>query len=192
MRQVLKINFIKPLIVFGFLLGPFFLALGLTIGATSQWTILPLGFITAGVVICLFWVLVQAHKSQFWQQRSTQSNTNAVIAILAVLTILGLINFLGNRYQIRLDLTETQLFTLAPQSQEILRTLPEPAKLWLFTREKNPEDQELLQGMVNKIPNLALNTLILKQDQGWQKNLESMILVRCISNLIINISLYKM
>jgi ABC-type uncharacterized transport system involved in gliding motility auxiliary subunit len=145
MGQVLKINFIKPLILFGFLLGPFFLALGLTIGATSQWTILPLGFITAGVVICLFWVLVQAHKSQFWQQRSTQSNTNAVIAILAFLTILGLINFLGNRYQIRLDLTETQLFTLAPQSQEILRTLPQPAKLWLFTREKNPEDQELLQ-----------------------------------------------
>jgi ABC-type uncharacterized transport system involved in gliding motility auxiliary subunit len=63
---------------------------------------------------------------------------------LSVLVILGLINFLGIRYHLRLDLTDTQLFTLSPQSRELVSNLPETMKVWLFTKEKNSQDQELL------------------------------------------------
>ena len=128
-----------------FWLGPFLITAGLTIRLTSvNSRIIPLSLIITGAVICALWVVVQTQQSKWWQKRSTQSTTNALIATLSVLVILGLINFLGIRYHLRLDLTDTQLFTLSPQSRELVSNLPETMKVWLFTKEKNSQDQELL------------------------------------------------
>ncbi|MCW9680352.1 Gldg family protein [Dolichospermum planctonicum UHCC 0167] len=128
-----------------FWLGPFLITAGLTIRLTSVNSgIIPLSLIIIGAVICALWVVVQAQQSKWWQKRSTQSATNALIATLSVLVILGLINFLGIRYHLRLDLTDTQLFTLSPQSRELVSNLPETMKVWLFSKEKNSQDQELL------------------------------------------------
>jgi ABC-type uncharacterized transport system involved in gliding motility auxiliary subunit len=128
-----------------FWLGPFLITAGLTSRLTSVNSgIIPLSLIIIGAVICALWVVVQAQQSKWWQKRSTQSATNALIATLSVLVILGLINFLGIRYHLRLDLTDTQLFTLSPQSRELVSNLPETMKVWLFTKEKNSQDQELL------------------------------------------------
>ena len=128
-----------------FWLGPFFLAAGLTIGLISEkWGIIPLLLTIIGLAICTFWVIVQSQQSKWWQKRSTQSGTNAFVATLSVLVILGLINFLGIRYHLRLDLTDTQLFTLSPQSRELVSNLPETMKVWLFTKEQNTQDRELL------------------------------------------------
>jgi ABC-type uncharacterized transport system involved in gliding motility auxiliary subunit len=80
----------------------------------------------------------------FWGRRSTQVGTNAIIATLAMLVILGLINFLGVRYGQRVDLTENQLFTLSPLSQRVVRNLQQQVKVWVFDPKPNPADQELL------------------------------------------------
>ncbi len=128
-----------------FWLGPFFLAAGLTIGLISEtWGILPLLLTLIGLVICGLWVILQNRKTKWWQQRSAQSATNAFVATLSVLIILGLINFLGSRYYLRLDLTDSQLFTLSPQSRELVSNLPETMKVWLFSKEQNLQDRELL------------------------------------------------
>ena len=128
-----------------FWLGPFLITAGLTVRLTSVNSgIIPLSLIIIGSVICALWVVVQTQQSKWWQKRSTQSATNALIATLSVLVILGLINFLGIRYHLRLDLTDTQLFTLSPQSRELVSNLPETMKVWLFSKEKNSQDQELL------------------------------------------------
>ena len=128
-----------------FWLGPFLITAGLTVRLTSVNSgIIPLSLIIIGAVICALWVVVQTQQSKWWQKRSTQSATNALIATLSVLVILGLINFLGIRYHLRLDLTDTQLFTLSPQSRELVSNLPETMKVWLFSKEKNSQDQELL------------------------------------------------
>jgi ABC-type uncharacterized transport system involved in gliding motility auxiliary subunit len=128
-----------------FWLGPFFLTAGLTIGLISEkWGIIPLLLTIIGLVICSLWVIVQSQQSKWWQKRSTQSGTNAFVATLSVLVILGLINFLGIRYHLRVDLTDTQLFTLSPQSRELVSNLPETMKVWLFSKEQNLQDRELL------------------------------------------------
>jgi ABC-type uncharacterized transport system involved in gliding motility auxiliary subunit len=62
-----------------------------------------------------------------------------------VLAILGLVNFLAVRYPVRVDFTETQLFTLAPQSRQLVGNLQEPVKVWVFDRDQNPQDRELLE-----------------------------------------------
>ncbi len=137
-----------------FLLGHFLITAGLTVGLISaEWGLIPLIFLISGILISGFWVVLQSQRSKWWKQRSTQAGTNAIITTLAVLTILGLINFLGTRYHLRTDLTETQLFTLAPQSKELVRNLPQPMKVWLFTRDQNYQDQELLENYRRQSPN---------------------------------------
>jgi ABC-type uncharacterized transport system involved in gliding motility auxiliary subunit len=128
-----------------FLLGPFLLIAGLTAGLVSEtWGTIPLALIIIGLVITGVWLVWQSQTNKWWKQRSTQAGTNALVATLAVFVILGLINFLGTRYHLRLDLTENQLFTLAPQSQELVRNLPQNVKVWLFTTNQNPQDRDLL------------------------------------------------
>mgnify|MGYP000385542929 FL=1 len=137
-----------------FLLGHFLITAGLTVGLISaEWGLIPLIFLISGILISGFWVVLQSQRSKWWKQRSTQAGTNAILATLAVLIVLGLINFLGIRYHLRTDLTETQLFTLAPQSRELLRNLPQPMKVWLFTRDQNYQDQELLDNYRRQSPN---------------------------------------
>ncbi|BBD60888.1 hypothetical protein NIES2109_36880 [Nostoc sp. HK-01] len=129
-----------------FWLGPFLFMVGFTAGLVSgSWGLLPLAFMIPGIAVIIFWVVWQSQQSRWWASRSTQAGTNAVVATLAILVILGLINFLGVRYQLRQDLTETQLFTLAPQSQELVRRLPQSVKIWVFDTNQNPQDRELLE-----------------------------------------------
>ncbi|HLO88629.1 MAG TPA: Gldg family protein [Nostocaceae cyanobacterium] len=137
-----------------FWLGPFSLMVGLTAGLISgKWDLISLTFIIIGSLIIGLWIVIQSRKNNWLQQRSTQVGTNAIVATLSVLIILGLINFLGTRYQYRIDLTETQLFTLAPQSRELVRTLPQKIKVWLFTTGVSyPPDRELLENYRRQSP----------------------------------------
>ncbi|MDF5706564.1 MAG: Gldg family protein [Nostoc sp. S4] len=129
-----------------FWLGPFLVTVGLTVGLVSeQWGLIPLIFLITGIVIIGLWIIWQSYQTNWWKRRSTLAGTNALVATLAVLVILGLINFLGTRYHFRTDFTETQLFTLAPQSRELVKVLPQPVKVWVFDINQNPQDQELLE-----------------------------------------------
>lgn len=129
-----------------FWFGPFLLVAGLTAGLISQkWGTIPLAFLIAGIVIIGFWLIWQTQRTNWWGRRSTQAGTNALVATVAVLAILGFINFLGTRYHLRTDLTDTQIFTLAPQSRELVQSLQKPAKVWVFDVNRNPQDLELLE-----------------------------------------------
>jgi len=129
-----------------FLLGPCLLIAGLTSGLISEeWGAVSLGLVIVGLVICCLWIITQTQKNHFWKRRSTEASTNGLIATLAVIVILGLINFLGVRYHLRTDLTENQLFTLAPQSRELVHNLSKPVMVWVFARDENTQDRELLE-----------------------------------------------
>ncbi|MBD2775351.1 GldG family protein [Iningainema tapete] len=129
-----------------FWFGPFLLTAGLTAGlASDSWGTLPSALIISGIVIIGLWVIWQSYYSKWWSQRSTQVSTNALVATTAVLVILGLVNFLGTRYHFRTDVTETQLFTLAPQSRQLLRSLSQPVKVWIFAINQNSQDRQLLE-----------------------------------------------
>lgn len=142
MKTISKRNYWKYL----FWLGPVLVIIGITAGLVSaQWGAIPLALIVGGIVVTLLYLLFQAERNSWWSRRSTQAGTNALIATLAVFVILGLINFLAVRYPVRIDLTETGLYTLAPQSQQLVRSLQQPVKVWIFDRNQNPEDRALLE-----------------------------------------------
>lgn len=137
-----KKNYFKYL----FWLGPILSIMGLSARMVAgQWSPVALGLLIAGLVIIGLWLILLGSSPGFWGRRSTQAGTNAIIATLAMIIILGLINFLAVRYGQRIDLTENQLFTLSPLSQRVVKTLEQPVKVWMFSPTPNPSDLELLK-----------------------------------------------
>ncbi|MBD2012805.1 Gldg family protein [Microcoleus sp. FACHB-53] len=137
-----KTNYFKYL----FWLGPILSIMGLSARVVAgQWSPIALGLLIAGLVIIGLWLILVGSSPGFWGRRSTQAGTNAIIATLAMIIILGLINFLGVRYGQRIDLTDNQLFTLSPMSQRVVKTLQQPVKVWMFSGTPNPADLELLK-----------------------------------------------
>ncbi|MCT7957455.1 GldG family protein [Laspinema palackyanum] len=133
-----------------------FLAIGGAIpGLLTGWQTVTSGLVIAGVTVLVLWLVwMLTHAEGGWNPRSAQAGTNAFVATISVLVILGLINFLGVRYTERFDLTENQRFTLAPQSQQLVRNLPQPVKVWVFAGEPERGDQELLENYRRQAPNL--------------------------------------
>lgn len=116
-------------------LAPFGLgaiAVGLLLGAgivgwSSGWSFLP---VSLGSLCLAGWVGTHIRQIQaFFGLRSTQSNANILVAIAAVLLILGVVNFMGARYTAEFDITETGVARLSPQTQAIVRDLQQPVNV---------------------------------------------------------------
>ncbi|HBL62523.1 MAG TPA: ABC transporter, partial [Cyanobacteria bacterium UBA8803] len=113
---------------------------------SGSWSPVSLGLLIGGIVIIGLWVLLLGILAPgFWQRRSIQVGTNAIVATLSVVVLLAVINFLAARYVVRLDLTENQLFSLSPLSQQMVKNLQQPVKVWVFDPIPNPNDRELLE-----------------------------------------------
>lgn len=128
---------------------------GVTAGIVSgTWGAAPAGLIAAGIALLILAMLFSGRSDSlrpgFWQRRSTQASTNALVSTIAVLVILGLVNFLAVRYLNRIDLTESRLFTLAPETQQVLQELSQPVKAYVFSSEQNPQDRDLLENYKRK------------------------------------------
>ncbi len=127
-------------------LGVMLATAGLVSGLLSGWDSLPLALLISGIVLIGIWFLLLGQaRPEFWGQRSTQSGTNALIATVSVIVILLSLNVLAVRHGQRLDLTENQIFTLAPETTQTLRNLEQPTKIWIFDAVRNPTDQQLLE-----------------------------------------------
>jgi ABC-type uncharacterized transport system involved in gliding motility auxiliary subunit len=112
-------------------------------GTTSN---LYLGLLAAGAVLGFIWLIwLLRQTSGFWGRRSTQSSANVLITTIAVLMIVGVLNYLAFRYPVSFDLTENQRFTLAAQSQSLVTNLQKPMKVWVFDEAPNEQDKKLLE-----------------------------------------------
>lgn len=130
-----------------FLIGLALCVAGLVAGGiAAKWSLIPILLLSLGIILIVSWLaLIIAKKSGFWARRSTQSFTNAVIATTAMIIILGIINLIAIRSGLRWDLTENQIYTLAPQSQAIVTNLEQPLKVWVFERNPNIITEKLLE-----------------------------------------------
>jgi ABC-type uncharacterized transport system involved in gliding motility auxiliary subunit len=138
-------------------LGIIIATAGIVAGKVSEkWSPLAIGLSVGGMVILVVWLgLFLKSNKEFWGLRSTEAGTNAIISTVAVIVILGLVNFLAFRYALRIDLTETKLFTLSPQSQEIVANLPQELKVYIFERQPHPADRKLLENYRRQSPKFS-------------------------------------
>lgn len=115
------------------------------VGGLIVYTLLPrlLWLVTLSeglAILCLivFAVFhVEALKA-FSLRRSTRLGTNSIIMAALVVGILAIINFLAARHTHRWDWSETQRFTLAPQTYRVLKGLSREVKVTVFSQERSP------------------------------------------------------
>ena len=148
-----------------FLFGFTVLIVGLVAGyIANEWVPVPLTIIVIGGV-SLFMGLFIASRG-FWQRRSTQMGINALVATIALVTILGLLNFLGIRYGKTIDLTENNLYTLAPQSKELVENLEQPLTVWIFQSPPSQENERLLENYQKYSENFAFKFVDPQRELG--------------------------
>jgi ABC-type uncharacterized transport system involved in gliding motility auxiliary subunit len=80
-----------------------------------------------------------------WDQRALAVGGNVVLRTLAVVVILGLVNFLAVQYPYKLDLSANQRFTLAPESQKLVQNLQKPVRVVVFDQQITPTIRQLLE-----------------------------------------------
>lgn len=71
--------------------------------------------------------------------RQTKHGTNTAIAILAMLGILVLLNFIVIKENFRWDLTKSKKYTLSDQTKNVLKGIDEGVEVTLFYQTGNPE-----------------------------------------------------
>lgn len=149
----------KLVIQYLFVPGLFFLSAGIVSGlVTGIWSLLPISLVILGIILLIAWLILSKNFGRgFWQKRSTQVGTDAVVATVAVIALLGLINFLSIRFPYRVDLTENQLYSLSPQTVKVLQNLQKPIKVWIFERDtqSNPNEQDVLANYQRKSPQFS-------------------------------------
>jgi ABC-type uncharacterized transport system involved in gliding motility auxiliary subunit len=142
-----KLSNYKKILKYLFIPGLILTVAGLVAALmTKTWSILYLTLVILGGIFLVIWLLfILITGRSFWQKRSTQTGTNALVSTVSLIAILGLINFIAVRYSPRIDLTENQLYTLSPETQEIVKNLQKPTLVYIFDKETNPQDQDLLE-----------------------------------------------
>ena len=94
-----------------------------------------------GLAAACLTVFLVAHYELFREisaRRSTRLGMNSLLMVVLFATILGIINFLAARHNVRWDFSETKRFTLAPQTARLLRELPREVKATVFTGDQGP------------------------------------------------------
>lgn len=117
---------------------------GLAAGGFIAYTLAPdkLWLVTlceglALVCLVVFFVARFEALKAFSTRRSTRLGANSILMVLLFAAILVIVNFLAARHTTRWDLSETQHFTLAPQTHKVLRGLTREVKVTVFTQERS-------------------------------------------------------
>lgn len=107
-------------------------------------------------LICLigFGVAHSDTVMRFSARRGTRLGLNSAIMVVLALGILIIVNFLAARHSKRWDLSETQRYTLAPQTYEVLRGLTRDVKVTVFTQSNAYRD--LLDSYRQVSPSLSV------------------------------------
>ena len=114
---------------------------------------LGLGLLIGGGV-CLLAALVLGFRGivGFFSRRSSQLGTNTSILSLAVIVILGLVNFAGFRHHKRFDLTTEKLYTLSDQTRQIVGGLQKDVTIVRFDKRTDPRLDDLMAEYRNLSP----------------------------------------
>lgn len=106
-------------------------------------------FLAFGLLLLITGVVVnvrtQTLLADFLTRRSTQTGLNGLLSAIALVVILCFVNVLAAQFPVRIDLTETQIHTLAPQTKETIKALDQPLNLWLFQESDDAEMTPLLE-----------------------------------------------
>ncbi len=101
--------------------------------------------IFGALAVITFLSSAKGSLSTFFGERSTKYGVSAVFYALLFFAILFFVNFLSNRHHHRFDLTESGLYSLSPQTVDLLHRLDKPLEIHAFVEAgSDPQLRELL------------------------------------------------
>jgi ABC-type uncharacterized transport system involved in gliding motility auxiliary subunit len=100
--------------------------------------------IAGGVFVLLAVILGFRAIARAFSGRSAQQGTNTTILTLAVIAILGALNFVGFRHHKTFDLTTEKLYTLSDQTRNIVGSLKQDLTVMRFDKAANPAFDDLM------------------------------------------------
>lgn len=95
----------------------------------------------------------------FFSRRSSQLGTNTTILSLAVLVILGLLNFVSYRHHKRFDLTSEKLYTLSDQTKKVVGGLSQDITIVRFAKTPDTQLNDLMTEYKNVSPHIKFETV---------------------------------
>lgn len=134
----MKASFLKFLGIFGFVIFVVGVALLTMIGSVVP--VVTYGHIVVGLLSILIWFVGEGTRSLGQRGgaisgRSIRFGSGAIVYTALFVTFLVLVNWLSLRYNKRFDLTKNGVFSLAPQSRDVVANLSTPVKLIAFQAE---------------------------------------------------------
>ncbi len=103
----------------------------------QAWLVTVCELIALGCGVAYLAIHFQRLKS-FSSRRSTKLGFNSLLLAVLFIAVLGIVNFLGARHSQRWDLSETQSFSLAPQTHKVLRNLKRDVTVTVFSQDRSP------------------------------------------------------
>jgi ABC-type uncharacterized transport system involved in gliding motility auxiliary subunit len=127
------------------------LAVALLIASYIRYTIqgeflhLSEGLLIGGGVLLIAAIVLGFQNIQgYFSKRSSQLGTNTAILTLAVIAILAVVNYLGQQYHKRLDLTTEKLYTLSDQTKNIMKGLKKDVTIVRFAKSGDQTFDDLM------------------------------------------------
>lgn len=100
------------------------------------------------------------HLRSVVSERSTRYGANVFVSSVVFLAVLGLVNYISTRHSHRFDLTEQGVFSLSPQSINVVKTLQDDLQIQAFVEGGiNPELRELLQSYAYQGPKVKFELI---------------------------------
>ncbi|HXX45597.1 MAG TPA: GldG family protein [Candidatus Acidoferrales bacterium] len=115
--------------------------------------------IGGGVLLLAAIVLGFEGIVKYFSRRSSQLGTNTTVLALAVLVILGLVNFVSYRHHKRFDLTTEKLYTLSDQTKKVVGALTQDISIARFAKTPNDQLNELMTEYKNLSPHIKFQNV---------------------------------
>jgi len=111
---------------------------------TSEFNIYVQVLLGLGMILLLVYALGRPQELiQAFTGRRARYGSNVLVMSLAFIGILALINFLGARYERRLDWTQDRLFSISEQTRKVLADLDKPVKITGFFQEDDSRKERV-------------------------------------------------
>ena len=133
-----------------------FLGLGLLVALVIVPEWLWLSIFLGVLLVVDFGLLIRENKKAL-KSRSAAFGLNSVITTLLVLGIVGVLNFLVNRHQLKWDLTKEKIHTLSDQTDKVTKGLKSEVKAVFFGKVNQREEvRPLLENYKNLTKSFSL------------------------------------
>jgi ABC-type uncharacterized transport system involved in gliding motility auxiliary subunit len=152
------------------LIGAMLLSMGMVMGLFSeQWWPVPILTIALGLLFIGLWLgrrlylrgwFIAGNRRLIWQIAGAMGVAIAFNTLIASTT--------G-----RIDFTENQLYTLSGQTQQVVRSLKQPLKIWVFTNNKTAVNDEILSAYRKLSPQFSFEFVDPQSAAAQPFNLQS-------------------